>query len=328
MNRLSREQGRLFQAIETQNVFTIDRLLGQNFSVNEEVLRAVGESGSIPIAQIFIDHGYLHAEDDALLASAASAGHLELVNFLIQAGANLHDILPSAVAGGNMDVVRLLVEQGVNIHENNEDALQTAIAEKNREMIRFLVQRGANINHPRVLNQIYSIQDILFIEFLRKTGAEINMRTLLERGVVQGRVDVIEYYYMMNEDLNPLEELSVLAEFSHHYVHDRRFNALFDFVVSKTPTEHLKHVLENTTHAHFRQKILARALYNDWGNLDPFTSELLLVLRAELETKILFLLEKKPPLPMDMIFEILQHEYSHENIAGALENIMSRGVLN
>ncbi|MNY42078.1 Ankyrin repeat protein [compost metagenome] len=77
-------------------------------------------------------------------------GHLEVVKFLLEQGADIHaesnKALRFAAIEGCLDVVKYLVEQGADIHAQNEGALQTAAQRGHIEVVKCLVEQGAPID--------------------------------------------------------------------------------------------------------------------------------------------------------------------------------------
>ena len=59
-----------------------------------------------------------------------------------------------ASENGHLEVVRYLVEQGANIHANNDYAIRWASENGHLEVVRYLVEKGANIH----ANNDYAIQ--------------------------------------------------------------------------------------------------------------------------------------------------------------------------
>ena len=84
------------------------------------------------------------------LPYAASLGHLNIVKFLVENGADIHynndSPLTEAVNSGHLDTVKYLVGQGANIRVGNDYALSKASSDGNLEMVKYLVQNGADIH--------------------------------------------------------------------------------------------------------------------------------------------------------------------------------------
>ena len=81
---------------------------------------------------------------------AASHGHLEIVNRLIDLGANIHAsnelALRLAVSNGKLYVVKYLIESGADIHWKNDIILRSAIRIGYIDIVKILIEYGANIN--------------------------------------------------------------------------------------------------------------------------------------------------------------------------------------
>jgi len=79
---------------------------------------------------ILMHNHFLHAENDYVLRWASDNGHLEVVKFLIEQGADIHAdddaSLRWASYYGHLPVVQYLVEQGADIHADDDGALSCA----------------------------------------------------------------------------------------------------------------------------------------------------------------------------------------------------------
>ncbi|BCS82768.1 putative ankyrin repeat protein [Cotonvirus japonicus] len=77
-------------------------------------------------------------------------GHLEVVKFLVERGADIQECNNCAVQWasrkGHLEVVKLLVEKGADIQECNNCAVQWASRRGHLEVVKFLVDKGANIH--------------------------------------------------------------------------------------------------------------------------------------------------------------------------------------
>jgi ankyrin repeat protein len=82
------------------------------------------------------------------LTYAAFNGHFDIVQYLVENGADIHfgnDMaLQWSSEKGEIDIVRYLLKKGARIHANDEFALKTAVKNKNIELIKLLLEFGAN----------------------------------------------------------------------------------------------------------------------------------------------------------------------------------------
>lgn len=113
--------------------------------------------GFVKVAQVLIDHG---ADIDACrptpIAVAASCGHVDMVQFLIEKGANLpleasgHMALRCAARNGHELIIRLLVGGGVDVDGTDEEfnPLLNAILEGHDQVAKTLVELGAERKDP------------------------------------------------------------------------------------------------------------------------------------------------------------------------------------
>lgn len=95
-----------------------------------------------------------HWYDTPLLVIAAQKGHEEIVQALINAGANVHigyDQLPlhAAAANGHVNIAKRLLNSGAYIHattDGGRTALMEATAAGHYQVVELLLANGANVN--------------------------------------------------------------------------------------------------------------------------------------------------------------------------------------
>jgi hypothetical protein len=79
---------------------------------------------------------------DGDLISASRNGHLSVVKYLVEHGANIHALndvaLNDASTKGHLDIVKYLVEHGANIHASNDLALFNAGMNGHLDVVKYL----------------------------------------------------------------------------------------------------------------------------------------------------------------------------------------------
>lgn len=125
------------------------------------------------------------------LIAAASRGHREIVQLLLNNGARVDETgenkihgtaLYEAAGGGYRDIVQLLLNHGAQINSVGEKtgmALNAPVARGRREMVRFLLDNGAQINstggeYGTALHLAAACGHWEMVQFLLDNGAEIN----------------------------------------------------------------------------------------------------------------------------------------------------------
>ncbi len=108
----------------------ISMLEGQKIDQNilNDMLVEMAKEGSVSGVSMMLSKG---ANIGYALVRASDKGHLEVVKYLVEQGADIHAkndrALIFASQRGRLEVVRYLVEHGANIHTNNDWPLKTAI---------------------------------------------------------------------------------------------------------------------------------------------------------------------------------------------------------
>lgn len=123
------------------------------------------------------------------LALASSAGHLELVLFLLENGAlieraEINDLTPLmyAAEGGHIMVVKALLRNGANFNaqwDGYEKAVDLAAAEGHDRVIDVLLSHGADVNGTFALVKAANRGDLELVQFLLNRGADITVTSPL-----------------------------------------------------------------------------------------------------------------------------------------------------
>ena len=104
-------------------------------------------SGFIQAVDLLLDAGVgLLGCQWSILEAASSAGHADIVAFLIQRGADNDSAMAHASASGNDNVVKLLIGLGADIHARNDGALRNASRFGHIAVVAVLLERGANVH--------------------------------------------------------------------------------------------------------------------------------------------------------------------------------------
>ena len=85
----------------------------------------------------------------SLMRRSASHGHLHVVKFLVEKGADIHALndcaLQWSAMSNHLHIVKYLVAQGASIHADDDNAARTSAHNGHLEVVKFLVENGANV---------------------------------------------------------------------------------------------------------------------------------------------------------------------------------------
>jgi ankyrin repeat protein len=155
------QTARVSELIETDRI-SID-LVDADFS-DERPLQLAAAYGHAEIVQMLIDCGAeMDVKNDSALASAAGFGQLEAMKLLLQKGANIEGRnwrgstpLISAAAGGHPEAVKLLIECGAQILSRDSyrnTALHEAASYGTIETIVVLLEAGMPVDSRNALRE-------------------------------------------------------------------------------------------------------------------------------------------------------------------------------
>ncbi|XP_043657224.1 ankyrin repeat and KH domain-containing protein mask isoform X5 [Drosophila teissieri] len=123
-------------------------------------LMEAASAGHVEVAKVLLEHGAginTHSNEfkESALTLACYKGHLDMVRFLLQAGADqehktdeMHTALMEASMDGHVEVARLLLDSGAQVNmptDSFESPLTLAACGGHVELATLLIERGANI---------------------------------------------------------------------------------------------------------------------------------------------------------------------------------------
>ena len=187
------------------NFETQYQLLYHNKNMNRLYLEAAS-NGELPLVKFALKNGaFLHFLQDAAVRNAAGEGHLDVLKYLVNLGANIPPYaLIEAVSNNHFDVVKYLVgekkmrpsdaaltrallferreivkyliEHGANVHAENDYALRWAARAGHFDLVRLLVEKGANIHAENEYALLWAVENGHFeiVRFLIEHGADIS----------------------------------------------------------------------------------------------------------------------------------------------------------
>jgi ankyrin repeat protein len=138
---------------------------------------------------------------------SAKYGYLEMVDFLLQKGANIHAnndfALRWSAANGKLSVVTHLLDHGANIHANDDEALRRSANNGHLEVVQYLIEHGAYIHAMSDEAVRYGAWNghLDIVKYLVNKGADIHAgitphhrkNDALDRCLSMGYSEIVEY---------------------------------------------------------------------------------------------------------------------------------------
>lgn len=102
------------------------------------------------IVKLLIENGFdnVHARNDAILQWSISNMRYDIIEFLLENGATIHDsdAIKASVSNGDFDILTLLIKHGINIHIDDDYALRTAAEHGYDDIVMLMLECGANVH--------------------------------------------------------------------------------------------------------------------------------------------------------------------------------------
>jgi ankyrin repeat protein len=120
-------------------------------SPEESLVEAAG-NGDLYVVRLILQDAKvdIHYKNNRALGNSASEGHTEIVQLLLEHGANpnTRGVMDIACENGNYDTVKCLLEYGTDPKLNDNSALCTACwTDENLDIVKMLVEYGADIHY-------------------------------------------------------------------------------------------------------------------------------------------------------------------------------------
>ncbi|KAH8812078.1 hypothetical protein F5884DRAFT_831783 [Xylogone sp. PMI_703] len=149
----------------------------------DKILRVVVEDGEIELLNVILQRT-TYFDVDLTFSLAAKYGHLEIVQALLTAGADVNYCngiaLMDASRYGHLGIVNALIAAGADVNSDGGIALLTAIRHGHLEIVNSLIAAGADVNL-----EIYNITPLQcatgkgyldIVNFLIAAGAVVDLR--------------------------------------------------------------------------------------------------------------------------------------------------------
>lgn len=152
---------------------------------------------------------------DRAIMLAATNGHLEVVKFLIAAGADPknHQSLINASQNGHLDVVKFLVEQGANVTARDDAAVRYAAFDGHLEIIKFLIANGADFQAADnyAIDHALASGHMETVHYLYSLGARVTLDNFYYYYNIFGcnRIDAAKYLVEQGFDVQISDDLPV-----------------------------------------------------------------------------------------------------------------------
>jgi homotetrameric cytidine deaminase len=162
------------------------------------VLKFGAYYGHLCIVKFLVDHGAnVHSWDDCALKLSATYGHLHVVKFLVECDTDVHVqgnfALRYSAYHGHLGVVKFLVECGADVYAEDDEALRWSAESGHLDVVKYLVECGADVH-------------------ARNDAA-------LEQSERYGHLDVVKYLVDHVENVNKTSKIAVQSTLENYILY-------------------------------------------------------------------------------------------------------------
>ena len=171
---------------DTDNKNIVSLLLENGINIKTyggKALRSVASNGHIKIIQLLLDYGVPIDEPDkkngpgsTALTSASISGQKDAVTLLLKRGADIHisNDHPLCMASyhGRLEIVELLIDNGANV--KNSNALYKACFTGKYEIVKILLENGASVTNESLYAALGNPQIVSLLLEFKKENLDVN----------------------------------------------------------------------------------------------------------------------------------------------------------
>lgn len=174
-------------AVEFQKVGLVSRLLAKGAdSRNKFLMYSAGTGGNIEIIKLLVWNG---ADPNAALNNAVGNRHFEVVEFLLNNGANAAaspETIEAAVTINDLRMVDLLIQRGADPTKGMLVAVQSGRA----QILQLLIDNKADVSSPVLITVAAKKGNLGIVSMLLKAGAD--PENGMSAAVTGGFADIVE----------------------------------------------------------------------------------------------------------------------------------------
>lgn len=154
-----------------------------------EFITIAARNGDLELVEYLVQAGATNLDD--ALEDAAESGHPDVVKYLIRAGGqNLDAVLDYAAQEGHLDIVRYAVEAGVT---DLEKAFDTAVTNGYPDVVQFLIDHAGNdLDLDAALTTAIMSGEAKMVELLVKAGAS-DVDKALRDAASLGQLSIVKW---------------------------------------------------------------------------------------------------------------------------------------
>ena len=196
----------------------------KDFSLNYALNKA-SENGHVEIVEFLLKNGAdVHNEDDYSLTIASQNGYFDVVELLLENGANVHAdndySIRRASANGFPKIVKILLENKADVHAGNDYSLHWASRDGHFDVVKILLKYGADVHSAVDFSLRTASENGHFdvVKILLKYGADVhsNIDASLRFSSKNGHLDVVKILLEYGADVHAYNDGPLrVAEYDH-----------------------------------------------------------------------------------------------------------------
>jgi ankyrin repeat protein len=178
----------------TNEFYTISDFIVKYDIIHHSSLFWAINKGYLNLVEFLIENGVdVHVAYEYPVGNAATLGYLEIVEYLLLKGANKPTALCAAARSGHLKIVEYVIKQGIDLKEFGYFPLEWSINLGFIEITKCLLENGADVNsNDNLLEGAIDCGQFESIKNLVEYGIEIKTKHL-ELALEHGSIDIFKY---------------------------------------------------------------------------------------------------------------------------------------
>ncbi len=189
----------LTMAIQSGDIAITKYMLTIGLTFNETDIINAAANGHINLVKFILEHIPKQELGTRVVYDSIAENNIQLLKGLVHAGVDVtdDDYIITAVRWGHIAIVEYLIDQGANIHARHNKCMTLACRYNNRKMVELLISRGIDVSDYsyKALDIACEYGHLELVKYLMPQESWINNRNfhVMKTASRHGHIEIVNY---------------------------------------------------------------------------------------------------------------------------------------